>query len=155
MKKRLALSTILFAGAFLAACSSSSSSADAEDSSSSGISSSSSEAFDCTLEEEGVKILLPAGGEAFSIGDSIEIRFVANYKNAGGFRVLYKASAEDSGTDLFENSIGDDAPDGTECTAVKALLGEDLTASDEAFLRVQAYNAGKIRADSETFSVKE
>lgn len=150
MKKRFTLSLALLAGAWMVGCSSSSSASD-EDSSSSSASYNSE---DCTLSEKGVKILLPAGDEEYKIGDSVTIVFVANYLNAGGFKVLYKANADDQGSQLFANSIGDEAPDGTECTEVKALLKEELTPSTEAFIRVQAYNAPKIRANSNTFTVK-
>ena len=150
MKKRFTLSLALLAGAWMVGCSSSSSASD-EDSSSSSASYNSE---DCTLSEQGVKILLPAGDEEYKIGDSITIVFVAKYANANGFKVLYKANADDQGTQLFANSIGDEAPDGTECTEVKALLKEELTPSTEAFIHVEAYLAGKIRANSNTFTVK-
>ena len=65
-----------------------------------------------------------------------------------------KANADDKGSELFTGSVGDVSPDGTECTEVKALLKEELTPSKEAFIRVQAYNAPKIRANSNTFTVK-
>ncbi len=144
MKKIFPLSISLLSGFFLAACSSSSSSSAGE-----------ADSDECTLTEEGVKILQPAGGESFKIGDSLVIKFVANYANAGSFEVLYRTNPDDEGTSLFDKSIGDEAPDGTKCTTVKAYLSESLNASDEAFIRVRAYNARKVRADSETFSVKE
>lgn len=144
MKKFFAFSAAFVFSLFFAACDSSTSS------------SSSISAEDCTLSEEGVKVLRPAGGEVFSIGDSIEITFVANYKNAAGFHVLFKADSSAEGVDLFPRSIGDDAPKGTSCTTVKALLSSDAaTASENAFVRVYAYNAGRIRGDSKAFTVKE
>lgn len=145
MKKQFTLSLALLAGSLMMGCSSSSSASD---------STPSYNPEDCTLAEEGIKILLPAGDEEYKIGDSVTIVFVANYSNAGGFSVLYKANADDQGSELFANSIGDEAPDGSECTEVKALLSEKLSASTEAFIRVQAYNAPKIRANSNTFTVK-
>jgi len=147
MKKQLALSLAFLTSAFLMGCGSSSSSSDDN-------SASSYDPKDCTLAEEGIKVLLPSGGEEFTLGDSVEIVFVANYANAGGFSVLYRANEEDKGKDLFPTSVGDDAPDGTSCTTVKALLSESLTASTEAFIFVKAYNAPKIRASSNTFTVK-
>ena len=148
MKKQFAISFALLASAFLMGCGSSSSSANDENSSSSY------DSKDCTLSEDGIKILLPSGGEEYTIGDSVTIVFVAKYANAGGFSVLYKASEDDKGADLFKNSVGDDAPDGTACTEVKALLSDKLTASTEASIFVKAYNAPKIRATSNTFTVK-
>lgn len=145
MKKRFTLSLALLAGAWMVGCSSSSSASD---------STPSYNPEDCTLAEEGIKILLPAGDEEYKIGDSVTIVFVANYLNAGGFKVLYKANADDQGSQLFANSIGDEAPDGTECTEVKALLSDTLSASTEAFIHVEAYLKGKIRANSNTFTVK-
>ena len=156
MKKIFALSTALVAGLFVA-CDDSSSASDDESSSSVKAESSSSAkdessssvaADDCVLEEEGVKILLPTEGAELKIGDTVTVKFVANYANAGGFRVLYKNNADDKGTDLFETSIGDEAPDGKSCTTEKAVLKSDLvSASDEAILRVQTYNVPKIRGD--------
>ena len=145
MKKRFTLSLALLAGAWMVGCSSSSSASD---------STPSYNPEDCTLAEEGIKILLPAGDEEYKIGDSVTIVFVANYSNAGGFNVLYKANADDKGSELFTGSVGDVSPDGTECTEVKALLKEELTPSKEAFIHVEAYLKGKIRANSNTFTVK-
>ncbi len=114
------------------------------------------ERFDCNLSEDGVKVFSPAGGEVFRLGDSVEVIFVAKYRNAGGFKAYYKASEDDKGVNLFANSIGEEAPDGTRCTTVSAYLDpESVEASDKAFIQVEAYNAGKIRGNSETFTVKE
>ncbi len=119
-------------------------------------SSGSDEQFDCNLSEDGVKVFTPAGGEVFKLGDSIEVTFVARYRNAGGFKAYYKASENDKGVNLFANSIGEEAPDGTRCTTVSAYLDpESIEPSDKAFIQVEAYNAGKIRGNSETFTVKE
>jgi hypothetical protein len=150
MKKQFALSLALLASAWMVGCSSSSSASE-EDSSSSSASYNSE---DCTLSEKGIKILLPAGDEEYKIGDSITIVFVAKEPNAGGFKVLYKANADDEGSELFANSIGDESPDGTECTEVKALLTEELTPSTEAFIRIAAYVASSNTANSNTFTVK-
>lgn len=119
-------------------------------------SSGSDEPFDCNLSEDGVKVFTPAGGEVFKLGDSIEVTFVARYRNAGGFKAYYKASEDDKGVNLFASSIGEEAPDGTRCTTVSAYLDpETIEASDKAFIQIEAYNAGKIRGNSETFTVKE
>ena len=80
MKKQFTLSLALLAGSLMMGCSSSSSASD---------STPSYNPEDCTLAEEGIKILLPAGDEEYKIGDSVTIVFVANYSNAGGFSVLY------------------------------------------------------------------
>ena len=119
--------------------------------------SSNSEAYDCTMTEEGVKIFSPEGGETFAIGDEFTVVFGANYANAGGFRVLYKADVDSNSIDLFEESVGPDAPEGSECYEVKVTLSADmgLVASENAFIRVQAYNSAAIRGDSKTFTVKE
>lgn len=170
MKKFWAIPASLLFGLSLVACGDSSSSASDNDlssaaessssekeiSSSSEESSSSGEADECTLAEDGVKILAPVGGEVFSLGDSIEIRFVAKSNRAGGFKAYYKASADAEGENLFKNSIGEEAPDGTRCETVRAYLDpEQIEASDNAFIRVEAYNAPKVRANSGTFTVKE
>lgn len=140
--KKIFLVASSIATAFFMGCGSSSSSSD--------------ESFDCSLSEDGVKVFTPAGGEVFRLGDSIEVTFVARYRNAGGFKAYYKASEDDKGVNLFASSIGEEAPDGTRCTTVSAYLDpETIEASDKAFIQVEAYNAGKIRGNSETFIVKE
>ena len=146
--KKMALSSLFAAGLLVACGSSSSSSDDAASSSSQETPSSSSSLADCTLKEEGVKILLPESNSEWKIGDSITVQFVANYVNAGGFRVIYKVDENDKGTDLFSGSVGEEAPDGTSCTTVSAFLDADVVQpSDNAVLRVQSYNAPKIRND--------
>ncbi len=107
--KKILLITSCLATAFLMGCGSSSSS-----------SSSNGEEFDCSLSEDGVKVFTPKGGEVFKRGDSVEVTFVAKYKNAGGY-----------------------------------LDPENIQVSDKAFVQIEAYNAGKIRGKSETFTVKE
>lgn len=145
MKKMFPLISSIFVAALLAGCGSSGSSSD-----------SGKDDFDCSLASDGVKVFSPKGGEVFRLGDSVEVTFVAKYKNAGGFKVYYKADEEDAGTNLFSTSIGEEAPDGTRCTTVSAYLDpENVTPSDKAFIRVEAYNSGKIRGNSETFSVKK
>lgn len=147
MKRMFPLIPAIFAAASLVGCGDSSSSSD-----SNGV----EENFDCNLASDGVKVFAPKGGEVFRLGDSVEIVFVAKYKNAGGFKVYYKADEEDSGTNLFSTSIGEEAPNGTSCTTVSAYLDpENVKPSDKAFIRVEAYNSGKIRGNSETFTVKE
>jgi hypothetical protein len=120
-------------------------------------SSSNSEAYDCTMTEEGVKVFFPEGGESFNMGDTITVIFGANYANAGGFRVLYKADVDSNGVDLSEESVGPDAPEGSECYEVSVALSADMgvIASEKAFIRVQAYNSAATRGDSKTFVVKE
>ena len=120
-------------------------------------SSSSSKEYDCTMTAEGVKVLAPEGGETFSIGDTITVVFGANYANAGGFHVYYKADVDSNRVDLFAGSVGPEGPDGSECYEVTAILSADMgvIASDNAFIRVEAYNWGVIRGDSKTFTVKE
>lgn len=140
---KISLFASCLAAAVLMGCGSSSSSSDGE-------------GFGCNLSEDGVKVFTPKGGEVFKLGDSVEVTFVAKYKNAGGFKVYYKADENDKGVNLFANSIGDEAPDGKHCTTVSAYLDpENIQASDKAFIQVEAYNAGKIRGNSETFTVKE
>lgn len=140
---KISLFVSCLAAAFLMGCGSSSSSSDGE-------------GFGCNLSEDGVKVFTPAGGDVFKLGDSVEVTFVAKYKNAGGFKVYYKADENDKGVNLFETSVGDEAPDGTHCTTVSAYLDpERVLVSDKAFVRVEAYNSGRIRGDSETFTVKE
>jgi len=120
-------------------------------------SSSNAKEYDCTMTEEGVKVLAPEGGESFSIGDTVTVVFGANYANAGGFRVLYKADVDSNGVDLSEESVGPDAPEGSECYEVSVALSEDrgVVASNKAFIRVQTYNSAATRGDSKTFTVKE
>ena len=71
--------------------------------------------------------------------------------------MLYKADVDSNSIDLSEESVGPDAPKGSECYEVKVTLSADMgvVASENAFIRVQAYNSAAIRGDSKTFTVKE
>ncbi len=120
-------------------------------------SSSNAKEYDCTMTEEGVKVFFPEGGETFNVGDSITVVFGAKYDNAGGFHVYYKADADSDNVELFGESVGPEAPDGSECYEVTAVLSADMgiIPSDNAFIRVAAYNLTKVRGDSKTFTVEE
>lgn len=125
-------------------------------SSSSGSSGSDSDGkdYDCSLDEDGVKVFAPEGGETFHLGDSVEVTFVAKYKNAGSFKVTLRTA--DGNVSLFDTSVGEEAPDGTHCTTVKAYLNpETVPVADSAVVHVEAYNAARIRGDSEAFSIRE
>lgn len=137
----------------LAACDSSSSSSDDGSSSASTAKSSSSvSAAECALSSDGVKVVLPAGGETFKLGDSVTIVYGAKYSNAGSFDILYYSDSA-TGISVVPMSVGPQSPDGTECYTEKVFLSDALSASNAAFFRVKAYNKPTLRGDSKTFTV--
>lgn len=138
----------------LAACDSSSSSSDDGSSSASTAKSSSSvSAAECALSSDGVKVVLPAGGETFKLGDSVTVVYGAKYSNAGSFDILYYPNSSATGISVVSTSVGPDSPDGTECYTEKVLLSDTLSVSNSAFFRVRAYSKGTVRGDSKTFTV--
>src|SRR5574344_225133 len=132
----------------LAACDSSSSSSDDGSSSASTAKSSSSvSAAECALSSDGVKVVLPAGGETFKLGDSVTVVYGAQYSAAGSVDILDHPTSSATGVSVVSTSVGPDSPDGTECYTEKVLRPETLSVCDSAFFGVKAYNKGVVRGE--------
>ena len=148
------LFSILFLAASFAlvACGddSSSSSAPPEN----GSDSSSTPKYDCTV-KGGVKVLYPAGGETFHLGDTITVVYGSDVQGSG-YRFAFKVDEADAGMDMFKGSVGPESPDGKTCYEQKIVLSKDFAkASNEAIIRVAPYERQNKGADSEPFKVKE
>lgn len=110
--------------------------------------------YDCTV-KGGVKVLYPAGGETFHLGDTITVVYGSDVQ-CSGYRFIFKVNEEDLGKDAFPNSVGPEEPDGKTCYEQKIVLSKDLAkASNEAIIRVAPYERQNKGADSEPFKVKE
>ncbi|MBR6318046.1 MAG: hypothetical protein IKR75_06440 [Fibrobacter sp.] len=110
--------------------------------------------YDCTV-KGGVKVLYPAGGETFHLGDTITVVYGSDVQGSG-YRFIFKVNEEDLGKDAFPNSVGPEEPDGKTCYEQKIVLSKDFAkASNEAIIRVAPYERQNKGADSEPFKVKE
>lgn len=143
------------------ACSDDSSSSPSEntnDSSSSVESSTDSEdvALDCSV-SDGVKVVKPAAGDVFKMGDTITVVYGSDVQGSG-YRFLFKTSEDDAGQDMLEESAGPEEPDGKTCYVQKVVLsGDDDVAapSDAAIIRVIPYEKTSKGANSAAFKVTE
>lgn len=111
--------------------------------------------YDCTV-SDGVKVVYPAGGETFTVGQTIEVVFGTTVDD--GYRIMFKKNAGDRGSDLFDGSYDLTAPaDGKTCHTVKVKLDaekgveETLTGS----IRVEPYNKSNLGNNSALFVVKK
>lgn len=112
--------------------------------------------YDCTT-ESGVVVVSPAGGEKFKLGDTVTVVYGADPSLAGPmFRFVYHENGEDMGTDLMEESAGEENPDGKTCYEQKVWLDPDaLNASDEAYIQVVPYVKTRLNGSSGKFTVAE
>ncbi|MCQ2062409.1 MAG: hypothetical protein MJY99_03625 [Fibrobacter sp.] len=110
--------------------------------------------YDCNV-KDGVKVVYPAGGETFKMGDEITIIYGSDVQGSG-YRFVFKTSEDDMGIDMFEGSEGPENPDGKTCYKQKVKLSDDFAeATDEAIIRVIPYEKQAKGANSATFKVKD
>lgn len=112
--------------------------------------------YDCTT-ESGVVVVYPAGGEKFKLGDTITVVYGADPSLAGPFfSFKYRENEDDYGTELTEEAVGEENPDGKTCYEQKIWLDPDLlNTSDEAFIQVVPYVKTKLNGKSGKFTVAE
>ena len=110
---------------------------------------------DCSV-TDGVKVVSPAGGETFKIGQKITVVFGSDIDDSG-YKIEFKASDKVKGVDLTTGSIGDDyVADGKTCYEQKVVLdAEKVTAGKNVFIRVVPYNKTSKYGDSKPFTIKE
>ena len=110
--------------------------------------------YDCTV-KNGVKVVYPAGGEEFKIGDEITVIYGSSV-DGSGYRFVFKVDEEDIGMDLFEESMGFDGKgDGKTCYEQKVKLSKDVVEkTTKGIIRVIPYEDSKKGANSGTFTVK-
>lgn len=110
--------------------------------------------FDCSV-SGGVKVVSPKGGEEFKIGDKLTVVYGSDVQGSG-YRFVFKASEDDMGTDLLDESAGPEQPDGKSCYEQEVVLSKGLVEpTSTAIIRVIPYENTKKGANSGTFKVKE
>lgn len=111
--------------------------------------------FDCSV-KNGVKVVYPAGGETFHIGDTIKVVYGTDI-DFGGFGFKFRADENQMGQDLLDGSADAKYLDGKKCNEQIVVLDEDhdVSASDEAVIRVYPYNNQAKGANSGKFKVKK
>ena len=101
--------------------------------------------FDCSV----------SGGEEFKIGDKLTVVYGSDVQGSG-YRFVFKASEDDMGTDLLDESAGPEQPDGKSCYEQEVVLSKGLVEpTSTAIIRVIPYENTKKGANSGTFKVKE
>jgi hypothetical protein len=110
-------------------------------------------AYDCTV-KGGVKVVSPAAGESFKLGETIKIVFGSDM-NYGGFGVEIRFKDGEKKVNLFEESIDDAVIDGKTCNEYSAVLDAELgvEAADDAYIYVYPYSNQAKAGKSGTFKV--
>jgi len=122
------------------------------DDSSSAAAANSTANLDCSV-KNGVKVLKPAAGDTFKMGETITVVYGSDIQGSG-YRFVFKANEEDAGEDMLEESAGPKEPDGKTCYEQKVVLGEDYSApSEAAVIRVIPYENTSKGANSAAFKV--
>ena len=110
--------------------------------------------YDCSV-KGGVKVVYPAGGESFKIGEEITVVYGKDV-DGSGYRFVFKVDEEDIGMDLFEGSMGlEGKGDGKTCYEQKVKLSKDIVEkTSKGIIRVIPYEDTKKGANSGLFIVK-
>ena len=110
--------------------------------------------YDCSV-KGGVKVVYPAGGESFKIGEEITVVYGTDV-DGSGYRFVFKVDEEDIGMDLFEGSMGlEGKGDGKTCYEQKVKLSKDIVEkTSKGIIRVIPYEDTKKGANSGLFIVK-
>ena len=111
--------------------------------------------YDCTV-SDGVKVVYPAGGETFKVGDEITVIFGTTVDETHGF--AFKKDDKERGYDLFDESIYLTAPaDGKTCHTVKVKLDAErgVEPTLTGIIRVYPYQHSSKGGYSKPFTVKE
>jgi len=117
------------------------------------VSSSPDEHYDCTV-EDGVKVVYPAGGESFKIGEEITVVY-GTVIDDGGFQFVFKHSEDDEGRNFFDEFKGINArADGKTCYEQKVKLTSDIIeGGDSGFIRIIPFNHADKAANSGYFKI--
>ncbi|MBO7384188.1 MAG: hypothetical protein K6E57_08525 [Fibrobacter sp.] len=146
--------------AFVACGDDSSSSSVPESSDSSKPASSNDNAnFDCTTDS--VKVVAPAKGDEFKVGDTIAVVFGSSL-DFGGFGIEYRFDGGEKKIGLLEEAV-DGETDGKTCNEVKVVLSVECEedeecpsiAADDAYIRVYPYSKQAKGSNSGTIKVTE
>jgi hypothetical protein len=113
--------------------------------------------YDCSVSEAtGVKVVYPAGGETFKIGETIDVIFGVAVED-NGYRIIFKKNAGDQGIDLLDEPYDlNGSADGKTCYTAKVKLdAESVEATMTGAIRVAPYNKQNKGNNSGFFIVKE
>ncbi len=110
--------------------------------------------FDCSV-TDGVKVVSPAGGETFKVGETIKVVFGSDM-DFGGFGIELRYDEGAKTVSLLKESV-DANIDGKTCNEFDVKLDADLgvVATDDAFIYVYPYSKKSKAGKSGTFKVKE
>ena len=111
-------------------------------------------AYDCSV-SDGVKVVYPAGGETFNIGDKITVIYGSSV-DGSGYRFVFKVDEADIGMDLFDESMGlEGKGDGKTCYKQEVTLSSSrVEKTSKGFIRVVPYQDSKRGGTSGGFTVK-
>ena len=126
------------------------------DESSSSVKSNGSAGYDCSV-SDGVKVVYPAGGEKFMVGQTIDVVFGTDIDD-DGYRIIFKKNTSDAGADLLDDPFDLNGPaDGKTCYTVKVKLSSDrgVDATSNGIIRVIPYNKSNKGASSKEFVVEK
>lgn len=126
------------------------------DESSSSVKSNGSAGYDCSV-SDGVKVVYPAGGEKFKVGQTIDVVFGTSIED-NGYRIVFKKNAGDAGMDLRDDAFDLNGPaDGKTCYSVKVKLDAEygVEATSNGIIRVIPYNRSNKGANSKEFVVEK
>ena len=110
--------------------------------------------YDCTV-SDGVKVVYPAGGETFTVGQTIEVVFGTTVDV--DHNIDFKKDERDVGFSLVDESYELKAPaDGKTCHTVKVTLDADrgVVSTKTGMIRVYPYSPQGKGANSKPFTVK-
>ena len=119
-----------------------------------GDDSSSSPTYDCSV-SNGVKIVYPAGGETFKVGDEITVVFGTDIED-DSYRIVFKNGDLDMGFELTDESIDNVVKDGKTCNEVKVKLDAErgVETTSTGIIRVAPYGDSGKGKNSAPFIVK-
>ncbi len=129
---------------------------ESDESSSSVKSNGSSADYDCSV-SNGVKVVYPAGGEKFKVGQTIDVVFGTSVED-NGYRIIFKKNTSDAGADLLDEFFDLNGPaDGKTCYTVKVKLSGSVGVEPtmHGIIRVAPYNRQNKGASSKEFVVEK
>ena len=128
---------------------------ESDESSSSVKSNGSSADYDCSV-SNGVKVVYPAGGEKFKVGQTIDVVFGTSVDDS--YRIVFRKNTSDAGVDLLDESFDLNGPaDGKTCYTVKVKLSGSMGVEPtmHGIIRVAPYNRQNKGANSKEFVVEK
>ena len=112
--------------------------------------------YDCSV-TGGIKIVSPAGGETFKVGQEITVVFGTDIEDAS-FRITFKNGEDDVAQDLTKTSVVAKT-DGNTCNEYKVKLdakkADNVKPTTEGYIRIIPYVKTNKGQNSKPFTVKK